>query len=689
MIEKEKVLSASDVESFVKCPRKWAFEKFEGVKKNASSARLGTRVHSILEDYQTIGTLPNVREQLILPDDRTGEHVTHWPGQIADAGIHLLPAPGVVEVEGAFTMRTPGAAWRGRKDGVYMLTPEGEPATVNGFKVKKDGFVLVVQDHKTTKDPRYAKVTTAPEAARFGSPAEVLSSDVQCLLYLYDEIKKHDLKKAAHDWVYYQTKQGKPKAWREFGTLDAGYVIEEVEKKIDTIAVEMLRLYKIRPKPQTLPPATSIDYCNAYGGCPNKSQCTLTTEEQIDMSTSTLSPMDAALACLKSQQAGLAAGTIPPVVPPPAAPPPPPPPSVPDAPPGYHEAIRAALAQGHTPEALATHYSVSLESVRALAAPPALPPIESVCKPGEAAPSPSPDPRPPAPLKTHYAIKEAYAKGFTVVQIAHHFGVSLVSVSELCPHVPALPPLPLPPPALPKVWAPGDPMNAAQDYLASQGKPAEVIAMAADVSPRAGYAPIVAPVERGLINPPEAPEAAPRNPEEMPPPVESHAEAAATDDLDALNRATLKALAVAQGYVLASTKLGEKGLREIIRERRAAGGGPSLRVEYDAKVDAAQAAHLATLIKAPTETIEAPHDDDDVDAGRSVEDLQRWLKEGTRKNEGEPLLCFFAENASRTAPINSAINGLVNAILAHVPAGEKRSEALIGLLNVAARLAAR
>jgi len=52
------------------------------------------------------------------------------------------------------------------------------------------------------------------------------------------------------------------------------------------------------------------------------------------------------------------------------------------------------------------------------------------------------------------------------------------------PAVPAIPPVPVAPPSVSApAWKPGDPLNPAQAYLATQGKPMSVIAQAADVPP--------------------------------------------------------------------------------------------------------------------------------------------------------------------------------------------------------------
>jgi len=165
---------------------------------------------------------------------------------------------------------------------------------------------------------------------------------------------------------------------------------------------------------------------------------------------------------------------------------------------------------------------------------------------------------------------------------------------------PPAPSAPLPPPAppAPNFWVPGQPMNAAQEMLAGVGKPLWLIASAADVPPstemamgwpgaqapysgRANPPPAppapaaLPPTDRGFVNPPEAPATPSPSPEAaavrqgITPPAP-----AVQDDLDALDRDALKALAVSLGAVPANTRAREVALRESIRSVR--NGGPTV-----------------------------------------------------------------------------------------------------------------
>ena len=176
---------------------------------------------------------------------------------------------------------------------------------------------------------------------------------------------------------------------------------------------------------------------------------------------------------------------------------------------------------------------------------------------------------------------------------------------------PPPPPPPPPAPAAPNYWVPGKPLNAAQEMLSAMGKALWIVASAADVPPptetvmawpNASVAhnqsvatderrhTVVVPdgayvgepegrntlpaTDRGFVNPPEAPATPSPSPEAsaarqgITPPAPP-----AQDDLDALDRDALKALAVSLNAVPANSRAREVALRESIRGVRR--GGPT------------------------------------------------------------------------------------------------------------------
>jgi hypothetical protein len=119
-------LSATQLDTADGCLRKWAWEKIDGYPRpqNASAA-LGSEVHAQLEDWLQEGK----------PFDLTTK-----AGEVAMAGYHLIPAPGTphMAVEQEFVLEAWGHRIFGLKDLEFQDRPE-------------------VWDHKTTKDPKWAK----------------------------------------------------------------------------------------------------------------------------------------------------------------------------------------------------------------------------------------------------------------------------------------------------------------------------------------------------------------------------------------------------------------------------------------------------------------------------------------------------------------------------------------------------
>lgn len=321
----EILLSASQVDTFLSCARKWAFKSLWKIDAPPdSSAVLGTAVHSIAEDYLTHGTQPDVHRELPLRKGggQPGENV-HYPGAIFQAGIHLLPPPGTVYVEGRKKWRTPAAAWQGQMDGLTVRErteayPLGPPVPGSTYRYPYDrarpldnpilplldGERLTVLDHKSTSDFKYQKLATATKHN------VALQDDVQANLYAWAALDEF---KTASEvdllWIYYRTR-GRPEARKTHLTVTRSHVTAKVAE-IDQTATSMLELYKLRPQVSELPPTTST--CSKYGGCPYRDRCPLTFAQRFTMSADQpLAPspdFTALVAQLKAQQA---AGGLPP-----------------------------------------------------------------------------------------------------------------------------------------------------------------------------------------------------------------------------------------------------------------------------------------------------------------------------------------------------------------------------------------
>lgn len=224
-------LSASQVQTFSDCQRKWAWRYVEGVEEPPSpAAELGRSVHAELEKYLSGGEI-----------DFTTEI-----GYIAAAGLEHLPKPGTpgLCVEQEFHFEGPsGHSYLGYKD------------------LEQPGAVT---DHKTTSDLRWQKTP------------EDLQTDIQATLYAVDYFRKYPEDTCVElRWVYYQTKNAKKSAITRLRVHQ-----EETWKRfleIEQIAGQM----EVASSKRALDLPPNINHCSAYGGCPHQGRCNLSPFEKM------------------------------------------------------------------------------------------------------------------------------------------------------------------------------------------------------------------------------------------------------------------------------------------------------------------------------------------------------------------------------------------------------------------------
>lgn len=227
--------SASQLDKFALCNRKWAWEYLAGHREPAGpAAELGTRVHKVLEKWLSKATPINLR---------TTE------GKIAAPGLDELPLPSPrLEVEDSFQIRIGKFHYRGQIDLSYR---------------SKQGPWVV--DHKTTGDFIWQKTE------------KVLRTDIQAILYAKVALDKYpDAEFVYLKWVYYRTR--KPAVRVTKLKLSRDYVEKEFEKiEALTREADRYRLNVVNPMDVPFNPKA----CGAFGGCPHVKRCGLKPIERM------------------------------------------------------------------------------------------------------------------------------------------------------------------------------------------------------------------------------------------------------------------------------------------------------------------------------------------------------------------------------------------------------------------------
>lgn len=225
--------SASQITTFRECPRKWGWDKLDGIKRPSNKfADKGSRVHEILEAWLEYGTPPPDTEE----------------GRIAMAGLAALPAPGVARVEYAFSLSTDVADYAGRIDALHFPT----------------ATTAEVTDHKTTGNLAYAKTP------------EDLKTDVPAVLYSAEVFSKFGAHQVNLHWNYLDTKNPRQKSVR-LKVLPSD--VEREMRGIDETAAEMNAIHELKLKAKDLPPDARS--CEKYGGCGFQTNCNLTNAERM------------------------------------------------------------------------------------------------------------------------------------------------------------------------------------------------------------------------------------------------------------------------------------------------------------------------------------------------------------------------------------------------------------------------
>lgn len=270
------VFSASQIETFLLCPRKWAYDKIDGIEDPGNeSSELGGLVHEQLENYLGKG----------IPIQASTKE-----GKIAMSGLPHLPPPLYpgMQIEDWFHIKIGGAYVRGLKD---VQIKEGWQS--------KNPFV---SDHKTTKNFIWAK----SEDYLSGKSG---IGDIQACIYAYDTILDTGKEEVDLQWTYLRTTGANAaKPIRTTTNIDIlTPTLVHIENTID----QMIQIKMKHPTSEGV--RQNPKGCEAFGGCFGKELCRLTPQQKLRaiMSQKVTEEKNSVLAKLARRKAEKEGGTAP------------------------------------------------------------------------------------------------------------------------------------------------------------------------------------------------------------------------------------------------------------------------------------------------------------------------------------------------------------------------------------------
>lgn len=237
-------VSASSIELYRSCPRKWYYRYLLGHRGDTTEAmQRGTKVHEVLEEYLLNGTIPSGRSQVV---------------KIASPGIELLPARYPLE---------------------QRVEAPLEDFKIPGLPVPFKGFIdlldltdgVHILDHKTTSN-----------LDKWSKTEQELAVNTQLIIYARHVLEHYpDVSEARLTHIYYQTKT-------PYGAKKVSVVVmrEDVYSRFNEILDTVEAMLEAA--------SNSIDstskesgFCYAYGKrCEHYTDCHYTLEhiERLPMS---------------------------------------------------------------------------------------------------------------------------------------------------------------------------------------------------------------------------------------------------------------------------------------------------------------------------------------------------------------------------------------------------------------------
>ena len=283
MSSKPYLFSASQISTFEMCPRKWAWNKIDKLESPPNKyAEMGTQVHHHLENWLRHRKLPAVGEAAV----------------VANAMIPHLPPPQAVQpddIEREFHWRFHEVAFRGFIDLIHFDSSKEVPVTI--------------YDHKTTSDLQWAKT------------AEDLGVDVQAPLYARVLMDQTSTDAVQLQWTY-ATRKARPQVLPVRRLITRDEILPRVSQTVAS-AREMQSILNAGCTAIEVPYDASA--CDAFGGCPFRDNCNLTTQQKVQSAMSQENQKNSFLQRLQARKAGVAAPAASAINPPeaaiPAAPP--------------------------------------------------------------------------------------------------------------------------------------------------------------------------------------------------------------------------------------------------------------------------------------------------------------------------------------------------------------------------------
>ncbi len=220
------ILSATEIDTFETCRRKWAYQYLDGIKPPQSkAAEFGLEVHKFLQNYLTGYSIKYETPE----------------GRVASPGLLYLPNNLPKEnVERAIIFKKHGLIFHGYID----------------FFEQVGSQVWLIGDHKTCSN-----LSRAP------SPAE-LKKNIQANIYAQWAFTEKSAKSVQLKWVYYRT-QSTPKAV----CVEAELSQKEAEEFFQHRSHRRQILAIVRDKSPSSAQPKNVDACFKYGRCPFYAQC--------------------------------------------------------------------------------------------------------------------------------------------------------------------------------------------------------------------------------------------------------------------------------------------------------------------------------------------------------------------------------------------------------------------------------